>query len=71
MMQTWQVVVSHTGNCSSSRTITRRAIAYPTMHQVLNVSDTLSFGGGKIGLGSNIGQPVWDNFSFETLCIKN
>ena len=65
MMQTWRVVVSHTGRLQFFTNNNAKGNPYPTMHQVLNVSDTLSFDSGKIGLGTNIGQPVWDNFSFD------
>ena len=66
LMQNWQVTVSHTGTLTYSNNNNPTGNAVPTMHQVLTVSDTLSFSSGKIALGSDIGQPVWDNFSFDT-----
>ena len=66
-METWQLVVSHTGTMQFFTNDNKTGIAYySTMHQVLNVSDNLSFNSGKICLGSDGGQPVWDNFSFDT-----
>lgn len=33
---------------------------------LLNVSDTLSFSSGQIGLGGNARTPIWENFNFDT-----
>jgi len=65
-MDTWQLVVSHSGVLQFFTNDNKTGMAFPTMHQVLNATDNLSFSGGLIGLGSDGGQPVWDNFSFDT-----
>ena len=65
MMQTWQLTVSHTGALQFFTNNNATANPEPTMHQVLNASDTFSFSGGLIALGTDIGQPVWDDFSFD------
>jgi uncharacterized protein YjdB len=70
-METWQLVVSHAGIIQFFTNDNKTGIAYSTMHQVLNATDNLSFSGGKIGLGSDGGQPVWDNFSFDTTPTTN
>jgi hypothetical protein len=65
LMQTWQLTVSHAGTLQFSTNNNPTGNAYPTLHQVLNASDTLSFTSGRIALGTDIGQPVWDDFSFD------
>ncbi len=69
MMQTWQVAVSHTGSLQFSSNNNASGNPSPTMHQVLNVTDTLGFSTGRIALGTNYGQPVWDNFSFDSASV--
>ena len=63
-MQHWKVVVSHTG--------TLQFITYGNVLDyldaattVLNVTDTLSYTSGKIGLGGYAGSGYWQNFHFE------
>lgn len=65
-MQTWQVVVSHTGSLTFLSNNNLKGNPDPAMHTVLSVTDTLSFTSGRIALGANYSAPVWDNFSFDT-----
>jgi hypothetical protein len=65
-MQTWQVIVSHTGTLTFLSNNNLNGNAFSTLHTVLSVTDTLSFASGKIALGANYSAPVWDNFSFDT-----
>ncbi len=67
MLQTWQITVSHMVQLQWFTNGKPKSVTpYDTMHQALNVSDTLSFSSGKIGLGGGACIPVWQSFSFDT-----
>jgi hypothetical protein len=63
---TWRITASHTGALTFANNNNPTGNASGPLHAVLAVSDTLSFTGGRIALGTNIGQPVWDDFRFDT-----
>jgi hypothetical protein len=66
MMQSWQVIVSHTGTLQFYTNNEASGNPDNYLHQVLSTTDSLSFSGGQIALGTDIGQPVWDAFSFDS-----
>ncbi|MCE0523396.1 MAG: putative Ig domain-containing protein [Methylacidiphilales bacterium] len=65
LLQEWEIVVSHTGTLQFiNNGNTLDATDTPTT--ILNVTDSLSFSSGKIGLGGYGEVPIWQNFNFST-----
>jgi hypothetical protein len=63
LLQEWEIVVSHTGTLQFiNNGNTLDATDTPTT--ILNVTDSLSFTSGKIGLGGSGQIPIWQNFNF-------
>nr|MBA3937798.1 nucleoside hydrolase [Planctomycetota bacterium] len=63
---TWRITASRSGALTFANNNNPTGNASGPLHAVLNVQDTFSFSGGRIALGTNIGQPVWDDFSFTS-----
>ncbi len=66
MMQTWEITVAHDGAMTYRNNDNPKGNALPDLHDVVSAHDDLAFTHGKIALGSDDGQPVWDDFSFDT-----